>query len=293
MTEILQDWTEKALIAAIEDNLIAMLPGLFGNFPNVDFHDDPDLTWLATDVSYPLCNSVFRTQLAPGDADARIAQVVAHFKARRLPMIWWVGPSTQPADLPRLLQTRGLIHLDDNPGMAIDLGQAQVELTGAPGAIKRVSNPGELKKWVHPIAATFEFPDTVTRLYVEALADQGFDENGQWQHYAAYLDGEVVGASSMFLGAGVAGIYNVAVLPSARRKGVGTALTQAPLSNARARGYRVGILHSTDEGFNLYQRIGFKEYCTISHYVYLPNWAQRALLRVYVWAQRLRRRGRG
>jgi predicted acetyltransferase len=100
------------------------------------------------------------------------------------------------------------------------------------------------------------------------------------------LDGTVVGTCTLYLGAGVAGIYNVSTLPKARRQGVATELTLTALHAARDRGYRIGILHASEMGYGAYRRIGFRDYCTVSHYLYLPNRAQRAFLKLYLWAER-------
>jgi predicted acetyltransferase len=65
----------------------------------------------------------------------------------------------------------------------------------------------------------------------------------------------------------VAGIYAVATLPQARRKGIGRAMTVHPLIEARQIGYRVGILQSSSMGYPVYQSIGFQEVCTYRQYV--------------------------
>lgn len=59
---------------------------------------------------------------------------------------------------------------------------------------------------------------------------------------------------------------NVTTLSECRKQGIGRALTLAPLLEARASGYRIGVLQSTQMGLNLYRSIGFREYCTFSVY---------------------------
>ena len=72
----------------------------------------------------------------------------------------------------------------------------------------------------------------------------------------ARLNGKPVGASTIFLGAGVAGLYFVSTVSEVRGRGIGAATTLAGLRDARRIGYRIGILTSSAMGHSGYARPG-------------------------------------
>jgi predicted acetyltransferase len=80
------------------------------------------------------------------------------------------------------------------------------------------------------------------------------------------LNGKAVATSSLFLSGRAAGIYSVSTLPRARGKGIGAVLTLRPLQEAREMGYRVGVLQSSEMGFNVYKRLGFRHLCQIEYF---------------------------
>ena len=79
-----------------------------------------------------------------------------------------------------------------------------------------------------------------------------------------------MGIATLFLGTGVAGIYDLDVIPAARGRGIGTALAVACLRLARELDYDVAVLLASRKGESLYRRVGFQRVCTISHW-YWPK----------------------
>ncbi|MEJ2555329.1 MAG: hypothetical protein P8186_03680 [Anaerolineae bacterium] len=245
MSDILKDFSAPALVAAIEANQLEFWVDL-ARLPQVELHQDREIMWFTTGIPFPMCNLVCRAQFEPGDIDAKIEATLAGFKSRHLPMLWHIGPATRPADLGKYLTAHGLVHAGDDVGMAVDLLALNEDLPTPPALkIESVSDVVTLKQWFHAFSLSFELPEFV---------------------------GQAIFDIDVSSDAWVAGVYSIGVLPAARRQGMGMAMTLAPLCEARAMGYRIGILHSSRMGLGMYRRLGFQEYCGVSDYI----WTERS-----------------
>ena len=271
MAIILKDLSADALVAAIENNLHATW-NLVGGTPHANIENDNAVMRLRSGVPSPLCNGVFRARFEAESADAEIDAALSPFRSRKMPMIWWTGPSSRPSDLGQRLENRGLVHAGESPGMAADLELIDDKPPVPPELhIRSVATVRVLKDWLAAFEAGFEMSRAAARFFFDVFGSIGPEYRLPARHYVAYLGEEPVACSSMFLLAGVAGIYNVATVPDARGLGIGAAVATAPLIRARAEGYRVAILHATEAGLGVYRRLGFREYCTIGQYVWEPE----------------------
>jgi GNAT superfamily N-acetyltransferase len=267
---MLTDLTETSLIAAIEENLFSFLP-LFNHWPEAEVHDTPKLLWSLTEIPFPLFNSILRAKLSPDGVDSAIDAAISRCKTNNVPMMWWTGPATQPADLGEKLIDRGF-QQSNSPGMAADLDVFPENPEYSEDlVIKLVDNDEDLEIWCRVFYETFGMPDFVGTAFFNFTRILGYETQRPYTCYLGSINGEAVATASLLLGAGVAGIYNVATLESARRKGIGAAMTIKPLLDARSLGYRVGILHSSEMGFKMYSSLGFQEYCKISQYEWSDN----------------------
>ena len=77
--------------------------------------------------------------------------------------------------------------------------------------------------------------------------------------FLAYLDGAPAACAMTLVSHGVAGIFYVATVENARRRGLGDALTRMAARAGFALGARAAWLGASEMGADLYRRIGFSD----------------------------------
>jgi GNAT superfamily N-acetyltransferase len=183
-----------------------------------------------------------------------------------------LGPSSTPKNMGELLIKNGFI-LDKLQGMAYNLKilNTERELLNKVEIIK-IESMNALKVWNDIILTGFDFPKEVrSDFFFEAFSFILLKDRASASAFLAYYDGNPVASSLVLYKAGVAGIHLVTTLEEAHGKGIGTAITLAPLNEAKKLGYETAILHSTEMGLNMYNRMGFKECCTIELFIWQPG----------------------
>jgi len=251
---------------AIEENGAEFLLAL-GRAGGGEERAEPHIQWVIGGSPIDYHNAVVRANLTPKQADALIAESITRLRAHGVPGTWHVGPSMRPADLGARLIAHGFTYAGDDIGMAADLSALPATLETAPGlVIDRVRDEQALAIWTRTLAAGFGEGEREAAWTGEMYRRIGLGDEQPWRHYLGWLNGAPVATGSLFLGAGVAGIYFVFTLEEARRQGIGTAITHAALRDAVALGYKIGVLGASDLGYSVYQRLGFQEYCRIGIY---------------------------
>jgi GNAT superfamily N-acetyltransferase len=250
-------------VAAVEGNLIAQFR-LLASTEDVRALPDEDVIAYTSDVPFPLFNGISGARFAPGSEARRTAEVVDRYLARGLPFLWWATPSTMTPQMDAVLRSRGLAPSAE-PGMHVPL-TAPLDPRTPPGVEVAVSPV--TPELVEVMTAGFGFPDFVSEPLLRALesvpADVAF-------HVIARLEGEPVSAGSVFRTAATAGIYNIATVGSARRRGLGYAVTATLMNVARERGCTEAVLMASTMGRPTYERLGFVEVCQMPQYVWVPE----------------------
>lgn len=269
MSEILMDRSETRLINAIEENLFAWLP-VCARLEGARLGDTPGVRRSITNAPVSLFNSIMDARLTPENVEATIDLIQADAATRKIPIQWWVGPSTRPQDLVGRLLSHGFEPDDGGPGMAVELDRLNESLPYPMElSILPADDKPSIRAWCRALLEGFEIPEAkfeIVNTYWGDLLSRV--DRAIMVPFVAWLDEKPVATSLLLLGAGVAGIYAVATIPEARRKGIGARVTLHPLKVARSRGYKVGILQASEMGLPVYRTLGFQEYCMITSYTW-------------------------
>jgi ribosomal protein S18 acetylase RimI-like enzyme len=223
-------------------------------------HDDGDLVRYVTDDDVAWASGVFATALTTDLADQRITHTTAFFAARGRPWTWWVEPSTHPPDLAARLASRGFRVGTRIPRLWAALDRLDRSAIGVPGLeIRRVGDAASESAWLHAMAAGFDQDDRQVRALERMCRVAGTGPRGPWIRLAGSLDGAPVASSGVILLGGLASVINVSTVPSARRRGIGRAMTLAACEAAFEGGFRIAVLGTSDMARGIYERLGFRE----------------------------------
>jgi ribosomal protein S18 acetylase RimI-like enzyme len=265
MSHIQTDVSEAGLITAIRANMMELFQLLSTTSPAENFSNEKFTGWL-TPLPHPWFNGVLCHQKPTATDEAFITEAIAYFQDKKVnAFTWWLAPQLTSTDWEPALTARGFGFSNDTPGMAVDLNHLNESAPPVPGLeIRHVNNAEMLQTWAEVFARGYGLPeDWATTIFALWLK---FGLEFPMRNYLGYWQGEPVSTSTIFYGGGAAGIYDVATLPAARGQGIGAALTLQPLLEARARGYHIGTLQSSQMGFKIYQKLGFKHVCQIENF---------------------------
>jgi GNAT superfamily N-acetyltransferase len=238
----------------------------FGRSLTAELYESPSLRWWVTNIPHPLLNGVISSRLSKNDLDETVRNTLGIFKARDVSTFnWWEYPDNESRDLAVLLIEHNFAYEGGLPGMAVDLMSLPEEVSVPNGLmIQPVEDKERLEDWASASLNAYGFPETWKNDWFDLYAGLGFDL--PMRNYVGYLNEEPVATAELYLAEGVAGVYVVGTIPRVRQMGIGTALTLAPLLEARSLGYRIGVLGATPMGEGVYRKLGFEEYCKLSHY---------------------------
>jgi GNAT superfamily N-acetyltransferase len=250
------------LLARLEhENLVEAFVLVGGQVPGALVTRAAGVALVATGLPLRLFNQV----IVEGDpvAPEAIAAAVATTRARGDRFVVNLRSGTDDRYLP-LMGDLDLVPLSAEPwmpGMALHPLPALGTVPPTPGhEIRRVTDGPGVRDHILTVAAGFEMPvDWIEAVMTEALAARP-----EAAVYVGYTDGQPVSTGLGVRTGRTIGIYNIATLEAARRRGYGAAMTMRIVDDGTAEGCDVAILQASEMGRPIYERLGFR---TVVEYV--------------------------
>lgn len=200
----------------------------------------------------------------PADPAVTVRRAQAFFAERNL--AWRLTAAGDVADaIAPAAEAAGLTPGERMPGML--LTPLAGEVPAVPGlTIREVRDTADLDTFNATSGAGFGGGEDLFRLLYQP---QMLGRPGSTL-YLGFLDGEPVATAVRITSHGIAGIGGVSTAPAARRRGVGEAITRRAALDGIADGCRASFLQSTEMGYSLYERMGYR------HVIDFHTWESRA-----------------
>lgn len=213
----------------------------------------PGLNAFVTGVDSPSLNVVIDTRDNQKINDETIQKINHFFENHSIPWGWFITDANKSDDI----EQHGFFLLYETPSMYFDLLNDLPKI--ATSNVDTRNADGELLEWIKPLQDGFPSSDNC-EVYRKLNAKLQQSGEKKLQHFIAYYQNEPASAGTLFLSDNAVMIHNLATKNKFLKRGFGTALTLHMMSVAKKTGYKHCFLDSSDEGFNLYSKLGFKVY---------------------------------
>ena len=189
----------------------------------------------------------------PEDPSRALAAARAVFRSRGHPFFGIEIEVGRHPRIERTIREVGLERVEGWPAMAVDVGALPPAVPPDGLAIRPVNEPEELRA-VHAIEVeTFGTLAPVAERFV----GRPMLEDDRVRMFLAWDGDRAVGEATGYFAQGTVGIFGVGVIPGARRRGVGAALTLAA-ARAFADAADLAWLQPSTMAASMYRRLGFE-----------------------------------
>jgi GNAT superfamily N-acetyltransferase len=176
-----------------------------------------------------------------------------------------VGPGSRPLDIERRLSQAGCLPGRRSCGMTLEMRSRRIVRPPEGLSLETLRGDGDYLDFARIVAVNLfnEREETgveFSRVIRSIEADRGFGFLGR-------VGGRAVSTAFAFIDrSGVGGVYFVATEPGQRGRGFGAATVSAALDELEMRGIIGCILHATELGRPVYERLGFLVDCPLAIY---------------------------
>jgi ribosomal protein S18 acetylase RimI-like enzyme len=260
---------DDALLAALEhENLIEAMAFVGSSIDGAVVRRSDGVALIGSGLPIRLFNQV----LIEGDGASpeALADAVQVLRDRVSPFVVNLRIGADDGVIP-VTTGLGLVPLSTRPwmpGMALHpVARSGASPAGAPSTdappadappadhdIRLVTDAAGLEDHIRAAAAGFEMDVDLVRMIMAGTLDAVDTAHV----YVGYTDGQPVTAGLGLRTGRTIGVYNIATVPEARKRGYGAAMTTRIVDDAVAAGCDVAVLQASEMGFGIYERLGYR-----------------------------------
>lgn len=223
--------------------------------PTSEYRVDPKRTLVASGIEMIFCNAVFDTIESSEINDQEINDVIAFFRSKKLPFLWWSEN--------KLLEQKGLQFGGAFKGFSLDFS-TQLKPKPEPAqdvAVKKVESSGERETFYQIVADSYGLPPHIRKQF--ALASEGAVQAGEAINFIAYKNKVPAAALTLSIGETSAGLWSLSTLHPFRKQGIASEIIYTAIDEAQKLNYNnvMLILLPESKAFGLFQQIGFQPVC--------------------------------
>jgi hypothetical protein len=221
----------------------------FSRRPGGEYGVDGDAVWWRSGVPFITYNGV-------AGVAANLDATLARLRGWGLPARWTVSSASTPEWYEAALKERGLTLYDEWPGMVARIdGLPEPNVRDA--TIEIVETAAGSEEWADVMGDAFRLPPESVGFMREAHAWPHMHKAGLL-YLLLRIGRQAVATGLLRSAAGVAGIYGITVRREFQRRGLGTLATLMTVQEGARRGASIAILQATQEGFPVYEKLGFR-----------------------------------
>lgn len=215
-----------------------------------------------------LFNGLMSPAWPEGSTEELWRQAVALYRQTGHGMFVSIGPATRASGLRERIQREGFRSCESLPFMHLDLAELREPARPEGVRVERIHDFSFFERHTHPWLGPVGAP--YRKMKLQFLREHGEGRPPRLWQFLAFSQRRIVGAATLFSRGHEVAIFDLVVVKSQRRRGIGSRLTFEACHFARELGMRAAGLSSSNEGLGMYRKVGFSSAGRYSDF-FLPS----------------------
>ena len=197
----------------------------------------------------------------PELSESEMSKALDHYQNNNLDYCIWINKENLSPQIQHIFEAFDIKEQASEVGMGLDLTDYQPIFDERHKNIQLVTTKEQLETYARVIAENWSPPDQNVLQYYDLTSKHYLNPANSIQLLIYYHEGQPASCVELFpTDKKTIGFYGFATLEKFRGQGIGTTLLAFALNKAKESGYKNAILQGTEDGLNIYKKMGFKDY---------------------------------